>query len=104
MKQNWYMNMITWREHHIKQKHFILLLSFFVGIGAALAAVILKEAIHLIQYMLTSFFKEGEANYWYLAYPFIGIVCHDSGYIIGRTVVHYHQLEVGDCLGQNAFN
>lgn len=74
MKQNWYMNMITWREHHIKQKHFILLLSFFVGIGAALAAVILKEAIHLIQYMLTSFFKEGEANYWYLAYPFIGIV------------------------------
>ncbi len=73
MKQNWYMNMIAWREHHIKQKHFILLLSFCVGIEAAFAAFLLKEMIHLIQTFLTGFFKEGEANYWYLAYPFIGI-------------------------------
>jgi CIC family chloride channel protein len=73
MNNGAYLKMIGWRERHIQKKHFVLLLSFFVGIGAALAAVVLKETIHLIQNLLTSFFKEGEANYWYLAYPFIGI-------------------------------
>ena len=33
-KQEWYNKMIVWREKHVKQKHFILILSFFVGLFA----------------------------------------------------------------------
>lgn len=71
--QHWFHQLLSWREQHINQRHFVLFLSFCVGVGAALAACLLKEIIHLIQGLLTGFFKEGEANYWYLAYPLIGI-------------------------------
>ena len=35
---SWYLKMIAWRESHIKQRNFILILSFVVGIFAAIAA------------------------------------------------------------------
>ena len=44
--------LILWREKNISEKHFILMLSFFVGILTALAALILKYLIHLIQNFL----------------------------------------------------
>ena len=37
---------LLWREQHIKEKQFILILSFLVGIFTALAALILKMLIH----------------------------------------------------------
>lgn len=64
---------ILWREQHIKEKHFILVLSFFVGIFTATAAIVLKELIHLIQNFLTNNFDTTGANYLYLLYPVIGI-------------------------------
>ncbi len=33
---------LVWRVKHIKEKQFVLLLSFFVGIFSGLAALILK--------------------------------------------------------------
>lgn len=69
----WYLKMIAWREKNIKQRNFILILSFFVGIFASLAAFILKSAIHLIQNLLTHSFNPDEVNFWYLVFPFIGI-------------------------------
>ena len=38
---------IIWREKNIKEKRFILILSFLVGIFTAFAALILKVIIHL---------------------------------------------------------
>lgn len=49
------------------------MLSFFVGIFTALAALILKSFIHLIQNFLTDNFDTTGANYLYLVYPVIGI-------------------------------
>ena len=69
----WYLKMIAWREKNIKQRNFILILSFFVGIFASLAAFILKSAIHLIQNLLTHSFNPDEVNFWCLVFPFIGI-------------------------------
>ena len=69
----WYLKMIAWREKNIKQRNFILILSFFVGIFASLAAFILKSAIHLIQNLLTHSFNPDEVSFWYLVFPFIGI-------------------------------
>ena len=65
--------LILWREKNISEKHFILMLSFFVGILTALAALILKYLIHLIQNFLTDNFDTTGANYLYLVYPVIGI-------------------------------
>ena len=57
---------LLWREQHIKEKQFILILSFLVGIFTALAALILKMLIHWIQSFLTENFNTTEANYLYL--------------------------------------
>ncbi len=65
--------MLEWRERHIPQRNFILILSFIVGVLASLASVLLKTAIHLIQRLLTSQFPTEEVNYWYLLFPSIGI-------------------------------
>ena len=64
---------ITWREDKIKEKHFILILSFMVGVFTAIAALLLKFLIHSVQNFLTNNFDTTEANYLYLVYPVIGI-------------------------------
>ena len=64
---------ILWREQHIKEKRFILILSFLVGIFTAFAALLLKLLIHWIQTLLTENFSTTQANYLYLVYPVIGI-------------------------------
>ena len=43
---------IKWRENNIKEKQFILILSFLVGIFTAFAALLLKFFIHQIQNFL----------------------------------------------------
>ncbi len=71
--RNWLQNFIIWREKNIKEKQFILFLSFLVGIFTALAALLLKFIIHWIQEFLTENFNMTEANYLYLVYPVVGI-------------------------------
>lgn len=65
---------IFWREKHIQEKQFILILSLVVGICTATAALILKFLIHLIQNLLTDNFNATGANYLYLVYPVVGIL------------------------------
>ncbi len=64
---------ISWREKHISQNQFILILSFAVGILSALAAFALKHLIHFIQHLLTGGFDPHTFNWLYLVYPVIGI-------------------------------
>ena len=52
---------IIWRENKIKEKQFILILSFLVGIFTAIAALLLKFFIHTIQNFLTDNFNTTEA-------------------------------------------
>lgn len=73
-KRDWYIKMIAWREIHIKQRHFVLLLSVIIGFFASVAANILKSTIHFIQQLLTDSFSRFEVNYWYLVFPVIGIL------------------------------
>ena len=72
--KSWLPRFIRWREQHIKDRQFILMLSFVVGIGTALAALLLKQLIHWIQMFLTDHFDTTEANYLYLVYPVVGIL------------------------------
>lgn len=72
-RKNLLQRFLVWREKNIKEKHFILILSFLVGIFTALAALILKVLIHWIKDFLTENFDTTAANYLYLVYPVVGI-------------------------------
>jgi len=56
------------------QKRLIYLLALVVGLLSALAAALLKNAIHFLHQFLTEGFAKGSASYLFLAYPIIGIV------------------------------
>jgi len=72
-KEGWFYRFLLWRQKYIKERTFVLIVSFFVGLGAAIAAIILKNTIHFIQGLLTSNLQDG-ANYWLLIYPVVGIL------------------------------
>ncbi len=72
-KLNWLQGFIRWRDEHVSEKQFILLLSFVVGILTALAALVLKYIIHWIEFFLTDNFDVTGANWLYMIYPVVGI-------------------------------
>ncbi|MBQ7632233.1 MAG: chloride channel protein [Paludibacteraceae bacterium] len=71
--RKFYDRVIDWRERHVSEKQLVLILSFFVGVFASLAAVLLKTFIHLIQQFVENNLIAGEHTWWYLITPFIGI-------------------------------
>ncbi len=72
-KLNLLQSFIRWRDEHVSEKQFILLLSFVVGILTALAALVLKYIIHWIEFFLTDNFDVTGANWLYMIYPVVGI-------------------------------
>ena len=72
--EGWFYRFLLWREKHIKERHFILIVSFLVGVCTAASAIILKHLIHFIQHLLTGDFNVDGANYLYLLYPVMGIL------------------------------
>jgi CIC family chloride channel protein len=88
-KEGLFYKFLLWRQKYIKERTFILIISFIVGTGSALAAILLKNTIHFVQHLLTSDLREG-ANYWLLIYPVIGILL--SGlfvkYIVRDDISH----------------
>ena len=69
-----FQRLLLWREKKIKDKHFVLILSFVVGILTALAASLLKFLIEYIKHFLTENFDSTGVNWLYLVYPVIGIL------------------------------
>lgn len=73
-EKNFFQRLLSWREKNIRDKHFILVLSFVVGILTALAASLLKFLIEYIKHFLTENFDSTGVNWLYLVYPVIGIL------------------------------
>ncbi|MBP3679069.1 MAG: chloride channel protein [Bacteroidaceae bacterium] len=73
-KKSLFQRLLLWRGKNIKDKHFILILSFLVGILTALAATLLKFLIEYIKHFLTENFDSTGANWLYLVYPVVGIL------------------------------
>lgn len=69
-----YNRFLVWKTQKVEEKQMVLFVSFLIGIFTALAAFILKSAIHFIQHLLTSPFLTEGANYMYLIYPIVGIL------------------------------
>ena len=65
---------LRWRQHHIKEKNFVLILALLVGILCGFAALVLKGLIHFIAHVLTGHFSTVGANWLYFVFPVIGIV------------------------------
>ena len=65
---------VTWRERHLTEQQFVLVLAFFTGLAGAVAAIVLKWLIHTFQHLLTMYFVVDGANYLYLLYPVVGIL------------------------------
>lgn len=69
-----YMSFLQWREAHIKERTFVIILALVVGLICGFAAMILKTLIHSISDMLTSHLHVSGANYMYLLFPILGIL------------------------------
>lgn len=68
------MNVLTWRENHISERTFLLILAFVIGLLSGFAALFLKFLISLIASTLSEHLTISGANYLYLVYPVIGIL------------------------------
>ncbi len=65
--------LILWRVRHIPPRQFMIFLSLVIGVMSGLAAVILKNIIHLTEHWLTHGLHIESSNYIYFLYPGIGI-------------------------------
>ncbi len=68
------LKLLIWRVKHMSNRNFVLLLSILVGFLSGIAAVLLKQTVHFIEHLLTRRFDTSYANYYYLAYPLIGLL------------------------------
>jgi chloride channel protein, CIC family len=65
--------LVSWRIEHISERNFIYIISLLVGIVSGIAALVLKNLIHLVEVQLTGWFDANTFSYLYLAYPILGI-------------------------------
>jgi len=68
-----YQKIHSWRLRHISPGNFILILSLIAGILGGLAAIALKNAVHLSHSILMSVISIKSFNLLYLILPFIGV-------------------------------
>ncbi|MCI6208817.1 MAG: chloride channel protein [Prevotellaceae bacterium] len=64
---------LKWRNSHITDRQMTIILAFFIGFFASVAAFFLHFIIKEIQLLLTSSFTTSTYNWWYLVFPVIGI-------------------------------
>lgn len=69
-----FMRFLLWRERHIKEKNFVIVLALLVGIFSGCAAIVLKFLIHFISTVLTGGINQESGNYLYILLPSVGVV------------------------------
>lgn len=65
---------VLWREKHIRERSFLVVLALVVGIVGGFAAQLLKFLIHAISSLVTTHLAVTSANWLYLACPMAGII------------------------------
>lgn len=69
-----WLSVVDWREKHIKEKNFLIILALVVGVLCGFAALLLKLLIHTISGTLTAHLSTTTANWPYLVLPMVGIM------------------------------
>lgn len=84
------MRVLMWREKHIKEKTFVIILALVVGIVSGFAALLLKFLISAIATFLTSKLSLTSGNYLYLIWPIVGvfIVSLFVRYVVRDNISH----------------
>jgi CIC family chloride channel protein len=82
-----YQKIHSWRLRHISPRNFILILSLIAGTLGGLAAIILKNAVHLSHSVLMSVISIRSFNLLYLVLPFLGILI---SYLYVKYIVKDH--------------
>ena len=87
--ENW-VHVVSWRQRHIGERSFVVLLSLVVGVICGLAAQLLKFLINTIAHALTSHFSETTVNWLNLVYPVVGIfiVVIFLKYVVKENISH----------------
>lgn len=65
--------LLKWRSKYVSDRQLLLLLSFLVGLLAAVAAYVLHWLIRKIELLLTAGFEAQSFNWLYLVLPVVGI-------------------------------
>lgn len=73
LRKNRLQRFVDWREEHVADRTFTLILSLAIGLLASFAAYVLHTLIHVIQHLLTSDFNVRTFNWLYLVFPIVGI-------------------------------
>lgn len=68
------LRLLIWREKHIPERTFVMILALVVGIACGFAALVLKWLIHIISSLLTAHIAPSRGNILYLILPAIGII------------------------------
>ncbi len=71
--KEWLDALVTWRLRYLSERNFIYLISVVIGILTGVAALTLKKLIHLVETVLTGMIPANTFNYFFLAYPLIGM-------------------------------
>ena len=89
-KRSLLVRFLIWRIKHVDDRQFMMFLSVIVGISVGLAAIIIKNAVRIIEYLLTHFFTTDYQNYLYFIYPAIGLLLTVLfiKYVLKRRVGH----------------
>ena len=67
------LRLYQWRIKHLNDRQATIILAFFIGFFASVAAFLLHSLIHEIQQLLTSRFHANTFNWMYLMFPVVGI-------------------------------
>lgn len=66
------MRFLSWRQRHVSENTFIIILSLIIGVLAGVAAFLMKSFIHLVQNFVVGL-TDNSVNFWYLGMPMLGI-------------------------------
>lgn len=85
-----WLQIVAWREQHISEKSFLVILSLIIGLLGGFAGLLLKLLIRLIATPLTAGMNDQSENYMLLVYPVIGIIIVSLfvKYIIRDNISH----------------
>lgn len=64
---------LIWRMRNVSDKQFVNFLSIITGLAVGIAAVLIKNSVHLIQHLLHIGISDEYHKYWYFLFPIIGV-------------------------------
>ena len=71
---SWIDHILIWRQKHVSDRHFILILCVLIGLLAAIAAVVLKTSVHYLEYWVRNIPGRYLEGLILFLFPLIGIL------------------------------